>query len=415
MKTFVVLGGNMLHRGLYELLSAMGYRVLVVDWNENPAVQGDLHLQEDVKDADRIVTLLKEMGEDVQGAYTSIDLAVPTVNRIHRAYGLCCPSASFDAVLTKQAMAQAWTGAGLFHRHSVLYDVFQKASVEAYNAQHKIIVKPNVAASSRGISVLPPHAGPDALEAALTLAKEKSFDGQALVEEFAEGREFTVELLGDGKGHVSCYAISVKYHSLNTRNANRVAVKLHYNSSAYPDAVFERIADFGKQCYRALGISNAFGHLEVIMRPDGSLTPVEIGVRSSGFIGSHLASYASGRNFFGDYIRVIHGESIEERDYINGSDSAMWFGYDIPAESKAQKASNLLKFLHPAIRSLYSNQSGLRVGQRYESIPDDTGRDEKGYEMIAGLRSVLTIEHVMEAEQRFLNEFLGTDEKKCDK
>ena len=88
------------------------------------------------------------------------------------------------------------------------------------------------------------------------------------------------------------YAISVKYHSKNALN-NRVATKLRWNSNVYSNEIYEKIADIGKRCYKSIGLKNSFGHLEIIMREDGSFSPVEIGARSSGYICSHLVSAAA--------------------------------------------------------------------------------------------------------------------------
>ena len=135
-------------------------------------------------------------------------------------------------------------------------------------------------------------------------AKNESFDKKVIVEEFVEGREFTCDMLGDADGNVSVYAISVKYHTVNTCN-NKIAIKLHYNSDYYPNEVYRKIAETGKKCYKTLGFKSSLGHLEILMKEDGTLSPVEIGARSSGYITNPLVSLASGHDYFGDYLNVI--------------------------------------------------------------------------------------------------------------
>ena len=71
----------MLLQGVHDKLKEYGYNVIVVDWNDNPAVKGDLHLQIDVKDSDRVIEALKNTGFKIDGCVTCIDLAVPTQNR----------------------------------------------------------------------------------------------------------------------------------------------------------------------------------------------------------------------------------------------------------------------------------------------------------------------------------------------
>ena len=78
----------------------------------------------------------------------------------------------------------------------------------------KLICKPNVAASSRGITILEKGQTKEALQEALAKAKETSFDHKCLIEEFVEGEEFTVDMLGDSYGNVNCYGSSIQHHSL---------------------------------------------------------------------------------------------------------------------------------------------------------------------------------------------------------
>lgn len=406
---FILLGGNMLCRGICEKLQFFGYKVLVVDWNACPAVRGDEHWQMDVKDAAGILQALEKSAYDIDGAFTCIDLAVPTVNAIHRRYHRALMPEAFDTVLTKARMRAAWQQAGIFNRYSKTYEPSLWNEIKALNSEMKLIVKPNVAASSRGITILEKCSDDELLQAAIAKAANTSFDKQCLIEEFVEGREFTVDMLGDEE-NVSVYAISVKYHSANT-NHNRVAVKLHWNSNVYPDEVYERIAARAKECYRALGMKNCYGHLEIIMKADGSLSPVEIGARTSGYIGSHLVSKASHCDYIEDYLRVIHGERIPAQDHINSDSSSMWFGYDFPDGAVAKRNCCLADFLPAEVEVLAHKRDALQLGRRFAIMQDDNGRDDAGFEMLAAPKSVLTIELVEEAERHFLRHFLSENEQ----
>ncbi len=414
-KWFVILGGNFLLQGVYDKLRSYGYHVLVVDWNSQPGVKGDLHLPLDVKDEKAVMGALESLDYPIDGALTCIDLAVPVVNAINRRYGLAVMPEPFSKeVLTKSHMRECWQRDGLFGRYSETDDKLSESDMIALWRRMSLLVKPNVAASSRGITILPKAEDSQSdsrlaehLRQALAIAREKSFDGRCLVEEFVEGREFTIDMLGDGQGNLSVYAISTKYHSPFALH-NRVATRIHWNSRAYPDEVFARIAEMGKRCYRSLGLSNSFGHLEMLMRPDGRFSPVEIGARSSGFICSHLVSEASGRDYLHDYVRMLHGQTIENADHINGPRSSMWFGYDIPAGTHSVRPSTLRPFLDPRIEVLYSKTDGLKVPGDFGNIIDDNGRDSYGYEMLAGDRDILTIDSVERANREFLGEFLGS-------
>ncbi len=398
--TAILLGGNKLNAGVLDKFKAAGFQVIVVDWNATPELPGDRHLQIDVKDSHGVLAALAEIPHlDVQVAYTSIDVAVPTVVAIHRQYGLATPHGPrFEKPLTKAEMTRVWQEAGLLNRASqLLADGDEAALREAANGR-KVIVKPNLSSSSRGITILQPGASPESLRTALRRAEKTSFDGRALVEEFVSGREFTVEMLGDSAGNVAVYGISVKYH---TRNAgpNRVANKLHYNSTAYPDATYECIADYARKCYTSLGLHCCLGHLEIVLRDDGRLSPVEIGARSSGLILSPLAEIASGRDFLGDYTTMLRGKSVSPSFY-RSTQSSMYFFYDLPTGHACRHASHLGEHLPPGIDILYHDHEAIASGITYSTIDNDAERH--GYAILKGDRDVLTIEAVTAAEQQML-------------
>ncbi len=405
-KDFIILGGNMLLSGVYQRLHDMGYHVAVIDWNDNPFLKGDLHIQEDVKDEKAVIAAIHKYGLDVDGAFTSIDIAVPTINAIHKEFGLKTMPEKFDKVLTKDDMKRDWMRDGIFNRYSIVYTPEMLDEVLAKNKTLTLLVKPNVAASSRGITVVEKGADKNKILHAIDVAINASFDKTCLVEEYVTGREFTVDMMGDDYGNVSVYGISVKYHTKNTLGS-RVAVKLHWNSNVYDDETYKRIAERGKQCYRSIGAKNSYGHLEMIMKEDGTMTPIEIAVRTSGFIASHLVPALEERDYLVDYINMLHGHPIPNEDHINGIMSSMWYKYNIPPRLTGVKKVVITDYFDDRINVLFSKNDGLVVGKEYGYIENDNSCDVEGFEMIAGPKDVLTIAHVYAAERAFLRDFAG--------
>ena len=403
-KVFAILGGNKLLKGICDKLQSYGYYVVVVDWNEKPAVIGDLHIREDVKDAEAILHIFKERGYNIDGAISCIDLAAPSVSAINKAYGLKSMPEKYNVVLSKEQMASDWKAASIFNRISERSDAISMEDVVELNKKYKIIIKPDVAASSRGITTLEKNSTKGQIVEAMNKAKDASFNKLCLIEEYVVGREFTVDMLGDDYGNVVVYGISVKYHTPYA-GKNRCAVKLHWNSNIYPDEVYRAIAQRGRECYQAIGLKNSFGHLEIIMKEDGTLTPVEIGARTSGFIGSHLVSAASERDYLHDYIEMLHGKNIGNEDHINGTQSAMWYKYNIPAGCTCVRKTSIADYLDSRITIMYNDHGGLQVGETYGPIIDDNTCDKEGYEMLSGPKEVLTYENIRKSEQEFLKTF----------
>lgn len=400
-KVLVLLGGNILNNGVLQYCKTHNYFVVVVDWSPNAYLKGDLFLCIDVKDHKKIIEQLEAHGiHSIVGTYTSIDLAVESLNTINAHYGLKhMDNETLHHALPKALMTTIWKNNGLLNRWNDVFDEFNP-NICSFNENNKIIIKPNMSSSSRGITIIPKGSDENAIKSAFLKAQQESFDKKVIVEEFVEGREFTCEMLGDSTGEVSVYAISVKYHTENTVN-NRIAIKLHYNSDFYPESVYEKIAVFGKQCYKSLGLNSSLGHLELIMKEDGTLSPVEIGARSSGLIVTPLAAKASEKDFFGDYLRVLNGSSVSGDDYINSGTSTMYFFYDMPHGTTVENPCSIMDFLPNSIESIYNNRNKvLTKGFHFSDITSDN--DRVGYEILVGSKSVLTIDMVEKAEKEFI-------------
>lgn len=407
-KYFVILGENPLLWGQVCHLRELGYRVILIAWCEKPRIQGDLYLQLDIKDADSIIRTLVKMNLNgkVYGALSSIDLAAPTVNAINRWCGNKTMPEKFNKVLSKNEMRDAWMKDGLFNRFSVANSEISLECLCECSSKMKLICKPDIAASSRGITILEKGRAKEDINDAIIKAKETSYNGMCLIEEFVEGEEFTVDMLGDAYGNVNCYGSSIQYHSRYALD-NHVTVIHHWNSKKYDEKIWTRIADFGIQCYKSLGLNSMFGHLEIIMKKDGSFTPVEMGARSSGFICSHTVWKASGHDYLKDYINVLHGGTVTPGNYLNGAVSSMWFGYDIPPDTIAVKNTDITKFLDPRIGVLFENHDGIYKDEQFEAYINDGDRDKYGYAILCGPKDILTYESVYESNVRFINDLLG--------
>lgn len=400
----ILLGGTPFCRGVVDLLHRSGIGVVVVDRNETIALSCELHIRSDVLDVPYIMSKLKEYQvPKILGAYAAADISITTANLLNASFtGHSVPENVLPTITSKHAMIEKWDKAGLLNRKTTAYQTFEN-SIVAFNQQYKTIIKPNNSSSSRGITILAANAGAQPLRTAFATAQQMGSDGKVLVEEFVEGTELTIEMLGDNFGNVSVYGISVKYHTENTIN-NKIAVKLHYNAVTLSDEELRRIAEYGIACYRAFGLRNSFGHLEILRRPDGSLVPVEINSRSAGFVGSPLVDVTSGRTYVLDYLRVLTGERIPS-GLLQTENAAMYFFYDLPAQVTAKVETDIMRHLDPRIKSLYHNRSRLRAGDRYELLTCDN--DRYGFEVLVGDRHVFKIEELLNAEKNFLKEFFG--------
>lgn len=399
----LLLGGNKLNFGILKKFKNKGYKVYVIDWNEHPQIVGDKHYRLDVKDADSIIYNLQKDGclEQTAFAYSSIDLAVPSVAKINRVLGLRTISdEGIKYASSKSMMTEKWHNAGLLNRIAKKYHQMSSEIMEL-NKSYTIIIKPDNSASSRGITIIQKNSPDGLIFSAFDKAQKEASNNIVVVEEFVIGTEFTVEMIGDDYGNVCVYGISHKSHTQNTLN-NKIAVKLHYNADSYE--LQNIIAKTAINCYKALGFSTSLGHLEIILKEDGTLSPVEIGARSSGFIASDLVDIVSGSDFLGDLIKVQKGMPVINGLHPQTEKSSLYYFYDFPAGSIIKKSLNFTDFLESSIFSRYSNRENLVVGMKFDNIDNDNSR--VGYEVLEGKKTVMTIDYIKRQEQQMLIEIL---------
>ena len=402
---FVLLGCNILNDGILRKLEGFGADVVVVDRNPHPAIFGYRNYQLDTRFPDPIIARLKDEGlwDRVRFAFTCQDVAVSSMSAIAKAAGvLTMGEDGLAHASSKGAMTKRWAEKGILNRESRAYGAWEDSILD-WSRQIKLIVKPDNAASSRGITILEKGVPEADVRAAFDKAIEEAGDKHVVVEEFVEGTEFTVEMLGDSHGHVGVYGISKKQHTKNI-DRNKVAVKLHYNSVS--DELQQKIAAYAIRCYRALGFSCSFGHLEILLKADGTLSPVEIGARSSGYIASDLVDIVSGRDFLGDLYKVQQGAETPDGLVPQTDRSSMYFFYDIPGGSVIRRDCRITDFLDPAITSRRSWKSeGFTVGATIANIDNDNAR--LGLEVLEGPKSLMTEAYVAECEKKMLEYMLG--------
>ncbi|MCI9008366.1 MAG: ATP-grasp domain-containing protein [Lachnospiraceae bacterium] len=404
---FLLLGGNKLNYGILNKFQKAGYLVYIIDWNEYPQINGDRCYRIDVKDYKTILYTLKKdnVWENVKFVYSSIDVAVDSVAFLNRELGLKTISdEGLQYVSSKSMMVKRWDESGLLNRLSVSYTNYS-IEIEELNKKIDLIIKPNNASSSRGITIIEKHSVKEEIINAFNKAKREATDKIVVVEEYVQGIEYTVDMIGDSYGNVCVYGISQKSHTKNTDH-NRIAVKLHYNG--VESKIQSQIAEFGILCYKALNFSSSLGHLEVILKPNGVITPIEIGARSSGFIASDLLDIVSGADYLNDMIRVQNGARIKNGLHRQEYKTSVYFFYDFPYNSTVKKECSILDFCDSSIISRYYDRTNIKIGKKFTKIYNDNARI--GYEVLEGPSNILTIEYLKEAEKKMIKFMLGEDE-----
>ena len=167
-----------------------------------------------------------------------------------------------------------------------------------------VIVKPSRNSGSRGITHLPAGSPPDEIVAAFRRALGESRDPAALVEQFVEGPEFSVEALVWNR-HIEILAVTDK----------RTTGKPHFVETGHSQptmlspgdaAAVRQAAVLGIQ---ALGLEGCAAHAEIKLSDTGPFL-MEIGARLGGdFITTELVPRSTGIDMVAGAIRICLGEA----------------------------------------------------------------------------------------------------------
>ena len=193
MKKLAIIGASYLQAPLIQKAKALGCETHVFAWAAEDVGEklADHFYPISIVEKDAILDKCRQIGIDGICTIAS-DLAAITVNYVAEKMGLpgngmrCCEKST-----NKHKMRQAFAAAGDPSPKSVLIGPETNLSV-LEGMQYPLIVKPTDRPGSRGITEVQRPAG---LQAAIARAREQSFEKMALVEEFATGREYSVECI----------------------------------------------------------------------------------------------------------------------------------------------------------------------------------------------------------------------------
>lgn len=305
-KKLAILGASYLQKPLVEKASEMGIETYVFSWEEESVVReiADRYYPVSILDRERILQECKAIG--VHGI-TSIasDLAMPTVNYVASMLGLVGNSMGAALRSTdKYEMRKTFKAAGLSCPVFELYTEPKVREKKAFSLP--LIVKPVDRSGSRGVTKIESF---DRLEDALELALQNSIKGMAIVEEYMDGREFSVEMISYKNEH-HFIAITEKV----TSGPPHFVETEHHQPAQLPAEVENRIVKLVRRGLNCLGIQNGASHSEVIWMDSGEIRIVEIAGRMGGdFIGSHLVPESTGF----DFLKAVIDSSLGQFDYKN--------------------------------------------------------------------------------------------------
>ena len=303
MRTLAIIGASYLQQPVVERAKEMGLRTICFAWPEGAVCKDicDVFYPISITEKDEILRICRE--EHIDGVCTiASDVAAPTVAYIAEQMGLA--GNSYEAALRahdKHLMREALVAADVdCPKFKVIGYGLQVTGDEL---ELPLIVKPSDRSGSLGVQKIERW---EDLEPAVKEAQRVSLAGEALIEEFIEGREISVEMISCEGVH---YALQIT--DKTTTEAPHFVELAHHQPSSLPADMQEKIFGITRRALDALGITSGASHSEYKITKEGRIVVMEIGGRMGGdFIGSDLVRLSTGYDFLEGVIRVALGEIV---------------------------------------------------------------------------------------------------------
>lgn len=339
-KTLAIIGASYLQRPLVEKAKEMGLRTICFAWADGAVCKDicDAFYPISIVEKEEILKVCQQ--EHIDGICTiASDVAAPTVAYVANKMGLV--GNNYEAAVranNKYAMREAFMKANVPCPKYLCVTDFDDHTLDTihHTLSLPIIVKPSDRSGSLGVTKVEDWSQ---LSSALSLALEKSFAHEAMVEEFIEGREISVEFISYQGKH---YPLQIT-DKVTTEAPHFVELEHHQPSTLSPE-MFKTIYDITDRALDALGLTNGASHSEYKITKDGRIAVMEIGGRMGGdFIGSDLVRLSTGYDYVQGVIEVALGNFVEPKRTIN-KHSGVFF---LCEETKAIKPQIETAIAHP--------------------------------------------------------------------
>lgn len=317
MKTLAVIGASYLQRPLVERAKEMGLKTICFAWPEGAvcAEIADKFYPISIVEKDAILDICQK--ENIDGICTiASDVAAPTVAYVAEKMHLNGNNYSAaKKANNKFLMREAFSDAGIKCPRYTLITKDERREFSEW--RFPLIVKPCDRSGSLGVMKV------NTLEQFLECienAQSLSFKQEAIVEEFIEGREISVEFISYHGKHFPL-TITDKV----TTGAPHFVELEHHQPAELSEGQYKSVYALTEKALDALGVTDGASHTEYKITEDGDVYIIELGARMGGdFIGSDLVELSTGYDFVKGVIDVALN-SFDEPVLAEGQHSGVFF------------------------------------------------------------------------------------------
>lgn len=301
-KKILILGASEMQLPVIIRAKDLGYYTIIADYN--PIAPGFDYANEKLivstNDAETLVAYSKK--NKIDGVLTTSDQPVNSVALISKELGLSAMSTKVAEICTNK-----------YKQRSILMESgikipFFKLCNSSEDLKDLLdfpyIVKPVDSSASRGVTLVK---NKDELQSAYKEALNFSHSKNTIVEEFIEGREFSVETLTqNNKTHI----IAITEKITAGKNIGRFVEDTHIEPAKLTGVEEDCIRNIVLDSISAIGLNNCPSHTEVMLSDKGCFI-VEIACRLGGdYITSDLVPLSTGVDMLENLINISLGQPI---------------------------------------------------------------------------------------------------------
>lgn len=308
----IIIGANDFQAQLIKKANELGYETHVFAWEDGAVGKtiADYFYPISIVNKDEILEYCKKIKPAGVCSIAS-EVANITVNYLACRLGLVCNSKECVTLTTnKHEMRKAFEQNSDPSPKSILVDT--EFDLQKLNINFPVLVKPTDRSGSRGITKVLKF---EDLKQAVSFACCESFEKKALVEEFVEGKEYSVEYISY-EGKHTFLALTEKF----TTGAPHYVEVAHKQPADIPEKQLDIIQKIISKALDTLNVQYGASHSEIKIDEHGNIKIIEIASRMGGdCIGSDLVPLSTGYDYMKMVIDIAVGKKIDllKREHYN--------------------------------------------------------------------------------------------------
>ena len=252
-----------------------------------------------ILDKEKILEKCREI--KIDGVISKADNAMPTVAFVAQNMGL--PGNGYEDALV---LCNKYTARLAFHKHGVNSPLFARASdgADLTGFKYPLIVKPVDGKATAGVTKV---LKPEDLQSAITRALDESFMKEAIIEEFIDGFEASVDTVScNGKHHI----LSIKEREMGNGVYGSVKIAGHCPTDLAPE-IITKIKSETQKALDAVNFKNGASNTEFLVTKEGEVYIIELNPRLTGNKAYTIMQLHNGYDFAKGAIDIALGQFEE--------------------------------------------------------------------------------------------------------